>query len=143
MGEALLTSWIPTFGSAAFLIQMFASRPQLSTFLIRDVASSIGRRVPIYGGADSRTEIALIRSADWLIEAIQITTLLTQRIRQRWGKPPAASAATQILPLPTSTRWSRWLETKAMERIALREAAVTSEVQDKSHADATDGRKTA
>ena len=122
--EALMTSWIPTFGSAAFLLQMFASRPQLSTFLIRDAASSVGRRVPIYGGADSRTEIAFIRATDFLIEAMQITTGLTQRIRQRWQRKRQTSSEAQshdVLPLSQASRWRQWLDAKAVKRIADRE----------------------
>ena len=103
---------------------MFASRPQLSTFLIRDAASSVGRRVPIYGGADSRTEIAFIRATDFLIEAMQITTGLTQRIRQRWQRKRQTSSEAQshdVLPLSQASRWRQWLDAKAVKRIADRE----------------------
>ncbi len=85
-GEALLTSWLPTVGSAAFPFQMFASRPRLSVFLIRDVASRIGCNLPVYGGANSRTELALIRGCDFLIEIMSWAAGRSQDLRSRFGR---------------------------------------------------------
>ncbi len=79
-GEALLVSPFPTVGLIAFPLQMFAGRPELSTFLIRDAASAFGRRVPIYGGPDSRTELAIIRAADGLICLMQSISTVAKRM---------------------------------------------------------------
>ena len=97
--EALCVGIIPTAGSLAFPIQMFARRPALATFLIRNVASSVGRRIPIYGGKDSRTEIALIGWSDRLIVAL----------RWMFGAGPVAESESEcdrrdLLPQPLATR---------------------------------------
>ncbi|WP_145385425.1 hypothetical protein [Stieleria neptunia] len=68
--EALLWGCLPTVGSLAFPVQIFIRRPALAHFLIRDFASRIGRRLPIYGGKDSRTEMMLIRWSDRIVVAI-------------------------------------------------------------------------
>ena len=118
--EALMISLIPTFGSSAFLLQMFASRPRLATFLLRDVASSVGRRIPIYGGADSRTEIALIRAADYCIEAMKLITSVLQRIRRRLWRAPAKavdSTPAEIIPISRLTGWKLWLDRQAIGQI--------------------------
>lgn len=72
--EAFFVGCIPTLGSLAFPIQMFVRRPVLAAFLIRDMASGIGRRLPIYGGKDSRTEIAFIRWSDRLVGMLETIT---------------------------------------------------------------------
>ena len=68
--EALLWGCLPTVGSLAFPVQIFIRRPALAHFLIRDFASRIGRRLPIYGGKDSRTEMMLIRCSDRIMVAM-------------------------------------------------------------------------
>lgn len=68
--HALIVGCLPTVGTSAFAIQMAAFKPHLSEFLIRDAASKIGRRLPIYGGADSRTEMAAIAVCDPLLYVI-------------------------------------------------------------------------
>ncbi len=68
--EALLWGCLPTVGSLAFPVQIFVRRPALAHFLIRDFASRIGRRLPIYGGKDSRTEMMLIRWSDHILVAM-------------------------------------------------------------------------
>lgn len=65
--HALIVGCLPTVGTSAFAIQMAAFQPHLSEFLIRDAASKIGRNLPIYGGADSRTEMACIAACDPLL----------------------------------------------------------------------------
>ncbi len=80
--EALMICWIPTIGSAAFPFQMFANRPLLSTFLLREAASKLAQRVPIYGGKDSRTEMAFVKSTDYLIELSQFAVRLLRWIRR-------------------------------------------------------------
>tara|TARA_R110002049_G_scaffold4601_4_gene31822 strand:- start:42870 stop:45191 length:2322 start_codon:yes stop_codon:yes gene_type:complete len=83
--EALVAGLMPTIGSLAFPIQMFSSRRDLSVFLIRDAASRAGRHLPIYGGPDSRTEMALIRSSDFLVEAMSIIADLLGRMQRVGG----------------------------------------------------------
>lgn len=78
--EALLAGLLPMVGSIAFPLQMFAARSELATFLIRDAAAKLGRRVPIYGGPNSRTEIAMIRSTDLLIELLEATSALARKL---------------------------------------------------------------
>ncbi|WP_182865287.1 hypothetical protein [Stieleria mannarensis] len=67
--EALLWGVLPTVGSLAFPIQILVRRPVLAHFLIRDFASRLGRRLPIYGGKDSRTEMMFIRWSDRILLA--------------------------------------------------------------------------
>ncbi|MGI9473058.1 MAG: hypothetical protein ACR2NZ_16070 [Rubripirellula sp.] len=114
-GEALVMGLLPNVGSLAFPLQMFSTRPRLSTFLIRDAASKLGQRVPIYGGGDSRTEIALIRGTDWLVEMMQVISTITQRL---W---PVSSRATPSRPATLKlkrTRLGRWIDQQAALQIA-------------------------
>lgn len=67
--QALAIGVIPTFGSLAFVLQMFNSNPAVSEFFLRDAASRIGRHLPIYGGPDSRTEHAVL---DWVDRGIRL-----------------------------------------------------------------------
>ncbi len=111
-GEALATGWLPVVGSVAFPLQMFSTRTLLSTFLIRDAASKLGRRFPVYGGADSRTELALIRASDYLIEVMEVITgWLPPRVRKREAEE---SSATIRAP---KTRFGRWLDRHASRRM--------------------------
>jgi hypothetical protein len=105
---------LPVVGSVAFPLQMFATRPKLSTFLIRDAASKLGQRVPIYGGADSRTEIAMIRATDYVVEVMQSMSLLTQRL---FGTHRDSTAETLSLRIHPRTRFGRWIDRKVSQRI--------------------------
>jgi hypothetical protein len=122
-GEALVTGWLPIIGSVAFPLQMFSTRPRLSTFLIRDVASKLGRRMPVYGGADSRTELAMIRLTDFLIEVMDMTaTGLRKRVRVGHRTSDRRTESTMAAPLGKygivpGTAWGRWLDRKAIEHI--------------------------
>ena len=97
--EALITGLLPVVGSIAFPLQMFAARSDLSTFLIRDAASKLGRRVPIYGGPNSRTEIAMIRSTDLLIELLEMTSALARKLSL--GRPMVSTAPAPLIPFST------------------------------------------
>jgi hypothetical protein len=115
--EALATGWLPVVGSIAFPLQMFAARPRLSTFLLRDAASKLGRRVPIYGGADSRTEIALIHATDWVIEVMECVSRLTQHVcRSRSASSPVTEPT--VLRFRRRSRLSRWLDRRAVRHIS-------------------------
>ncbi len=111
--EALAVAWIPFIGSVAYPFQMYASRPELSTFLIRDAASRIGCKLPIYGGSDSRTELAFIRFADFVVEALDIAMHFS-------GAATANTAPiTYQMPsqAPARTALGKWLDAKARQRI--------------------------
>lgn len=71
---AISLSWLPIVGIASFPVQMYASNVQVSQFLIRDFASRLGKKFPIYGGEDSRLEIAMIQSTDWIFALMQLLT---------------------------------------------------------------------
>jgi len=137
-GEALISGLLPTIGSVAFPLQMFTTRPKLSTFLIRDAASMLGRRLPIYGGPDSRTEIAMIRWTDYLVEFMQCTSQLVKRMfGANWERTPAAEAPTIKLP---RTRFGRWVERQVCQRIA---ADLHSDQQPSHQSDRSRSVKTA
>ncbi len=112
-GEVLVMGLLPIVGSLAFPMQMFATRPRLSTFLIRDAASKLGQRVPVYGGSDSRTEIALIRASDFVIEFMQLMSQLSQRIS------PLVTSSTRrdTLPINGKTRVGKWIDRLAISHI--------------------------
>lgn len=116
-GEAFLTGLLPVVGSVAFPMQMFSARPRLSTFLIRDAASKLGRRLPIYGGADSRTEMMMLRATDPLIESMQL-------IADRIPTPARDQLATEPSVSIRTARWrlGRWLERTAIRQIQREES---------------------
>lgn len=93
--EAALISPLPTVGSAAFPVQLFVSRPELSAFLMRNTASLLARRIPIYGGKDSRTELALIKIADYTVYAVRMITGFFERFRSDSNK--VANASDRVL----------------------------------------------
>ena len=70
--EAMWIGLLPTLGSVAFAFQMLRRRPELAVFIIRDFASRLGRKIPIYGGKDSRTENLLIDVVDRLLAACRM-----------------------------------------------------------------------
>lgn len=115
-GEAFVMGLLPTVGSLAFPLQMFSARPHLSTFMIRDGASKLGHRVPVYGGSDSRTEIALIRSTDWVVAMMEILSGITQRF---WPVKTKTVDCQSIKSIRLKrTRWGRWTDLKTAEYIA-------------------------
>ncbi len=75
--QALLVGLIPTVGALAFAVQIGSRFPHLSTFLLRDFAARVGRWIPIYGGKDSRTELACIASVNLLAEGLDVWDRLT------------------------------------------------------------------
>lgn len=83
-GQALLIGMIPTVGSLAFIVQMWSSNPKVSQFLLRDLACRLARKIPIYGGPDSRTEHAALAVMDrlisWVIAVSQISQYLPREV---------------------------------------------------------------
>ncbi|HBJ34845.1 MAG TPA: hypothetical protein DDZ51_08800 [Planctomycetaceae bacterium] len=76
--DALIVGVLPVVGSIAYPVQMHCKFPDLSLFLLRDFASRIGRMLPIYGGKDSRTEIAAISSVNLVAEAMEVWSTTTR-----------------------------------------------------------------
>jgi hypothetical protein len=129
--EAFLAGVLPVVGSVAFPLQMYAARSELSTFLIRDAASKLGRRVPIYGGPNSRTEIALIRASDRLIELLDVVSIVSRKLYGfARSSPPESETAT--IRLNIRTRFGRWLDELAQRRIA-QHAQLTSQRHEDTH----------
>ncbi|MCG8651828.1 MAG: hypothetical protein MI861_18455 [Pirellulales bacterium] len=120
-GEALMTGWLPLVGLVAFPLQMFSTRPKLSTFLIRDTASKLGRKIPIYGGSDSRTEIAMIRVTDYVIEIIQ--TIAHYLSRRPANRPQVSSSEVHPIHAAPRSGLSRWLDHQVSARIKQSESS--------------------
>lgn len=128
-GEALAVGLLPIIGSLAFPLQIFSTRRHLSTFLIREAASKIGRRIPVYGGTDSRTEIALIRMADWPVAGLALATAAVSSWRRRRTPGTADAEVTgrreavsgESVPVLTrrvpATRLGRWLQRETDRRL--------------------------
>lgn len=108
-GEAMLVSPLPVVGPIAFPLQMFSLRPTLSSFLIRDAAGKIGRRLPIYGGPDSRTELALIGWSDYLIEIMSWLSRQTGKVIATTRKEPLDTVA-DVISIPNRSRLRRWID---------------------------------
>lgn len=102
-GEALLVGLVPVVGTLAFPVQLYASSPRLSTFLIRDAVARLSRLIPIYGGKDSRLEIEAIKAADYPLEFIDVSVQMTSAIRKRLKLSDSSDQAE-----PVSYRMSRW-----------------------------------
>ena len=116
-GEALLAGLLPIVGSAAFPLQMYSARSDLSVFLIRDAASKLGRCIPIYGGPNSRTEIAMIRSADMLLELLDIASTLTRKLF-RSARPEDQQSGAKPIEFPVRTGLGRFVNQLALKQIA-------------------------
>ncbi len=103
--DALLVGALPTVGTLAFPLQMHSCSPELSTFLMRDFAAQVGHRLPIYGGKDSRTEMALIKSVNVVIELIDIWLKL---VRSRSIKASSNLATAHIDPPVQAVKLTAW-----------------------------------
>ncbi len=57
---ALAVGWVPTVGNAAYPLQMVYSGAtedqDLGKFMLYDIFSAIGRKIPVWGGRDTLTE---------------------------------------------------------------------------------------
>jgi hypothetical protein len=51
---------------------MYAKFSELSVFLLRDFAGRLGCWLPVYGGENSRTEIAAIKSVNLVAELMDL-----------------------------------------------------------------------
>jgi hypothetical protein len=63
-GTALAIGLVPKAGILAYPMQLSTVHPELAGFLMRDLGSRLGQRLPVYGGHHTRTEHWCIRCAD-------------------------------------------------------------------------------
>jgi hypothetical protein len=103
-GEALVVGALPMIGWMAYPVQMYSTHPELSTFLMREGASRAGRWLPIYGGKDSRTEIAAIRLMDPIIEVVDVGVRTLSSIRRAVWR----SSKPDVISLPVVPHTERW-----------------------------------
>ncbi len=103
--DALVVGIVPVVGSLAYPVQMYAKFSDLSLFLLRDFAGRVGCWLPIYGGKDSRTELAAIKSVNVLAEALELWLAVTASTRTS-----SDEHATQKRPVTAPRRLaiSRW-----------------------------------
>ncbi len=120
--DALLVGMLPTVGTLAYPVQMYSKHPELSAFLLRDSAARLGRWMPIYGGKDSRVEIAAIKLVNFVAEALEVGLASTAPMRRRFARPAdEPEAAPQTIEFSTG-RWHR-IADEQLRLIAESEAA--------------------
>jgi hypothetical protein len=141
--DALAIGILPVVGSLAFPVQMYSRFPSLSVFLLRDFASRVGRWLPIYGGKDSRTELAAIRSVDLLAELLEIGLATTgSKVAKEREVPAFAtidssdSDSTKVAAISIG-RWDRLVRTQM--RLLHEETGLNPEWPIAARASHTDG----
>lgn len=92
---ALFFGMIPALGTLAYPVQMYASCRELSIYLMRHILSRIGRSIPIYGGADSLTELWMIKLVNFLLEIFESV---------KWLWSHTAGAVTRVLWKPSQAK---------------------------------------
>src|SRR4029077_1880910 len=100
--DALIVGVLPVIGSIAYPVQMYARYRELSAFLLRDSAARLGRWIPVYGGKDSRIEIAAIQSMNLVAESLEIGLAGTAPLRRRLA-PEAESGDSEPRTIDFST----------------------------------------
>lgn len=105
--DALIVGLLPVLGSLAFPVQMYSRVTDLSTFMLRDFAARLGRLLPIYGGKDSRTELAAIKSVNLVAEVMEIWLTLL-RSPAAGSSEMAAIFNDDVSRAATSLCISRW-----------------------------------
>jgi len=112
-GEALLVGLLPVIGNLAYPVQMYASHRRLATFLIRDNAARLGRWLPIYGGRDSRVEMAALKAANLPLEMLEVGLSLTTALRRLFvRKPRPTMTADQHPVILSASRWDRLVDSQ-------------------------------
>ena len=111
-GEALLVGVLPVIGNLAYPVQMYASHRRLATFLIRDNAARLGRWLPIYGGRDSRVEIAAVKAANLPLEMLEIGLSLTAAIRRLFVRTPKSAPTDQNPVILSASRWDKLVDSQ-------------------------------
>jgi hypothetical protein len=128
--DALIIGVLPVFGSLAYPVQMYSRYRELSAFLLRDSAARLGRWIPIYGGKDSRTEIAAIRCINIVAECLEIGLASTAPLRRRLATADESNGREPRTTEFPSGHWNRMAD-EQLRMIAASEAA-------HSHQDSTD-----
>jgi hypothetical protein len=126
--EALLIGPIPVLGSLAYPVQIRASHPELSAFLLREAAARFGRSLPIYGGQDSRVEIWAIKFVNLILEAIDVLLAITSPFGRLFSRK-AKSA--QPVEEPSTLRFPRLahMEQQFIARLQATESEAVSEAE--------------
>jgi hypothetical protein len=87
-GAAFAVGLVPKLGILAYPSQLFTVHPELAAFLLRDCASRLGERLPIYGGRHTLTEYGCVRSTDILLSCAHgVSRLLRGRFSGCTGRP--------------------------------------------------------
>jgi hypothetical protein len=104
---ALMVGLIPAFGTLAYPLQMYAGCRELSIFLMRHLMAKIGQNLPIYGGKDSRTELACIKLVNLIVEPLEIGRWILDRLLF-WRKPaPIGTEGPPLVPVEDPVAGSR------------------------------------
>ena len=115
--DALAVGILPVVGSLAYPVQMYAKFPALSLFLMRDFASRLGCWLPIYGGKDSRTELAAIKSVNLIAEGLDLW-LAAMVSAPAADSGEVEAEARETLPMTIAIRrWDALVNTQ-MDRLA-------------------------
>lgn len=116
--DALVVGILPVVGSLAYPVQMYSKFPALSLFLMRDFAGRVGCWLPIYGGKDSRTEMAAIQSVNLIAEGLELWLALSSWVGR--AADPSTAAETTWATQPASIKIGRWdrLAREQLERMA-------------------------
>jgi hypothetical protein len=120
--DALVVGALPVLGSLAYPVQIYSRYRELSAFLLRDGAARLGRWMPVYGGKDSRLEIAAIRSVDLVAECLEVGLTLTAPLRRRFGHALESRTAEAATIEFVAGRWHK-LANEQLQLIAAAEAA--------------------
>ncbi|WP_236618304.1 hypothetical protein [Rhodopirellula europaea] len=105
--HALCVGAIPVVGSAAFIVQMWTANPAVSRFLLRDFASRFARKIPIYGGPDSRTEHAVLAIGERLLRLVAQFHPTSNEVSASMAmKNDSDDVQTSLVK--EQSRWMRW-----------------------------------
>lgn len=104
--DALVVGLLPSVGSLAFPVQMYSTCSNLSMFLIRDFAAQVGRWLPIYGGKDSRTELACIKAANIVFEVMELWLFVLGNRRDGDSPVEGSTLGNSLIPFSSLDRLS-------------------------------------
>jgi len=113
--DALLIGMLPVLGNLAYPVQMYSSHKRLTTFLMRNLAARLGRWFPIYGGRNTRTEMAAIKAADLPLEFLDLLGSASAFVRRWAPQRQARRRADGSKQFAASSRWERFVD----EQVAL------------------------
>lgn len=111
--HAMFVGAIPVVGSAAFIVQMWTANPAVSKFLLRDFASRFARKIPIYGGPDSRTEHAVLAIGERLLRLVAVFHPTSNEVAEAMPSR-SESKDVQSSIAKEQSHWMRWPYRKVM-----------------------------